>query len=324
MKTHSKALLTLMAIGALLFCNPSAEAGGPYAMGTGGKNGVYYPVGQAIAGLYNKSISGKQISALVSKGSVQNLQQLEAGKIKLAIVQADTASKAFNGKLPFQKGKPYKNLRAVLALHTEDMTLIASKKSGIKKLTDIKGKRVAIGPPGSGTLQNTELALRCAGLSIKDLGKAYKIGPPKAVDQLLAGKIDAMFYFVGHPNKCIKKLSKSKMIKFRLIPIPNIINKILLKHDYYVLGHISNINYRGILNRFGVDTFGIKALLVADKNAPASLIKGIVTSVLTDLKKFKKQHKALMFLSPQKMVKGVPIPFHPAAKKILQAQGVLR
>ncbi len=322
MMTFLKVFWTLLVASGLLMGGLSTAAGEPIPLGTGGKSGVYYPVGKAVAQVYNKNNAGEPIKVLPSKGSVDNLQALSEGKIKLAIAQADVAQLAAKGKLPFQKGKPYKNLRAIMALHVEDMTLVASKKSGIKKLTDLKGKRVAVGEPGSGTLQNVQLALSVVGMSIKDLGQAQKIGLQAASDKFKAGKLDAIFYFVGHPNKYIKQLSKLKNIKIRLIPIPGVINKILMKYDYYVLSRLSVIHYKGVLNRVGVETFGIKALLLTDKKTPDAVVSRLVNCVLDNFSQFKSQHKSLLAMKLNWLTKGVSVPFHPAAQKILKAKGL--
>jgi TRAP transporter TAXI family solute receptor len=170
-------------------------------MGTGGKGGLYYPVGRAIAKFFNANCKGHQVSVINTKGSVENLQLLKAGKIQVAMCQADTAYEASRGKLPFLKGKPYKDLRAVGALYNEVLTLVTREKSGIKKLADIKGKRVAVGQKGSGTLQNTKLALSVVGLKLKDLGQAQYLANQAAAKKFKAGQLDALFFTVGAPQQ---------------------------------------------------------------------------------------------------------------------------
>lgn len=207
-----------------------------------------------------------------------------------------------------------------MSLHMEQMTILAREKSGVKKLTDLKGKRVAVGKPGSGTYENAKLALSVAGMTFKNLGKVYKIGGKEAAAKFEEGKLDAIFYFVGNPNKYVKQLCKSRKTRIRFVPVPNVIEKILMKNKYYSTGYVSKYFYRNSLNKVGAETFGIKALLVTDAKTSNKTIKNLLGCVLDDFKKFKRQHQSLMLLTPTGITEGISIPLHPAAKAVFKAK----
>ena len=126
-------------------------------IGTGGVTGVYYPTGGAISRMINKKSEIYDIKATVEStgGSVYNINAVLTGDLEFGVAQSDRQFQAFNGMAEWEKTGPQKDLRAVFSIHPESITLIASVKSGIKSVNDLKGKRVNIGNPGSGQRQNS-------------------------------------------------------------------------------------------------------------------------------------------------------------------------
>jgi TRAP transporter TAXI family solute receptor len=309
-------ILILICFGFLFTASSHADT--PYKFGTGGKNGLYYPVGSALAKVYNQSAKGPKIKVINTGGSIDNIKLLMQSKIQLAIVQADAARDAFKGKLAFQKGKPYKGLRALFALHNEVFTVVARQKSGIKKLADLKGKKVSVGEKGSGTLRNAKLALSVVGLKFNDLASTLYLKTQLAAKKLKTGEIDAFFFMVGHPNKLIYNLCKTKNLKINLVPIPHVRKKIMPKYKYYTFDYISKAYYRNIQNEEGVDSFGIKALVVVDNQCSKAMVRKLVDIIVNKTTKLKRGHRALKRLDPYDTVKGVSIPFHPTAEKIFR------
>ncbi|MCK4910079.1 MAG: TAXI family TRAP transporter solute-binding subunit, partial [Thermodesulfovibrionales bacterium] len=202
-----KKLIILFAI--LLACSPVSqdEASKTFVtIGTGGVTGVYYPTGGAISRMLNKKAKEYGIKATVEStaGSVYNINAVLSGDLEFGVAQSDRQFQAYNGLAEWEGKGPQKDLRAVFSIHPESITLIASAASGVSKVSDLKGKRVNIGNPGSGQLQNSKDVLEAAGVALKDI-HAEQVKAVEAPGLLQDEKIDAFFYTVGHPNGNIKE-----------------------------------------------------------------------------------------------------------------------
>jgi len=139
-------------------------------IGTGGITGVYYPTGGAIAKIVNKKRKEYGIRCTVEStgGSVFNVNAIMSGDLEFGVVQSDRQFQAINGSPDSEwEGKPQKDLRAVFSIHPESITLVAAVDAGIKDITDLRGKRVNIGNPGSGQRQNSIDALTAVGIDYK-------------------------------------------------------------------------------------------------------------------------------------------------------------
>ena len=170
-------------------------------IGTGSVTGVYYPTGNAISKIVNKSSKKYNLRATVEStgGSVFNVNAIMAGDLEFGIVQSDRQYQAFNGTADWD-GKPQERLRAVFSIHPETVTLVSAASANIKKLDDLKGKTVIIGNPGSGQQGNALDVLAAAGINYETDMKAEDLRASDAAKFLQAGQVDAYFYTVGHPN----------------------------------------------------------------------------------------------------------------------------
>ena len=159
-------LTTLVLFGLLL----ASEAFGRtfVTIGTGGVTGVYYPTGGAISRMVNKKSKEYSIKATVeyTAGSVYNINAVLSGDLEFGVAQSDRQFQAYNGLAEWGKAGPQRDLRAVFSIHPESITLIASAASGVKNVMGLTGKRVNIGNPGSGQLQNSKDVLEAAGVSL--------------------------------------------------------------------------------------------------------------------------------------------------------------
>ena len=165
---YVKRILLICQVLFLLFVIPSCsqEKSQPLTIGTGGPGGNYPMTGIAIARIVNKNqeAHGFQLQDKHSSGSVSNIDAIMAGDIEFGIAQADRQYQAFNGLAEWKEKGPQKDLRAVFSLYTESVTLVAGRDSGISTIHDLRGKRVDIDLPGSGTRQNAIDALDAAGI----------------------------------------------------------------------------------------------------------------------------------------------------------------
>lgn len=295
-------------------------------IGTGGVTGVYYPTGGAISRMVNAKRKQYNIRASVEStgGSVFNVNAIMAGDLEFGIVQSDRQYQAWNGLAEWQDKGPQKDLRAVFSIHPESITLVASVDSGIRSITDLKGKRVNIGNPGSGQRQNSIDALTVVGIDYETDLEAEGLKAAEAPGMLQDGRIDAFFYTVGHPSGAIKEAT-SGATKVRLIPVSGPgIDGLLGKFPYYARATVPIKFYPQAVNKEDVPTFGVKATFVTSAKISEEVVYAIVKEVFDNFENFKKLHPAYAVLTKENMLEGLSAPLHPGALKYYREVGLMK
>ncbi|KMY68137.1 hypothetical protein AAU61_08170 [Desulfocarbo indianensis] len=300
---------------------PSLAAGaGPYTLATGGEQGCYHAVGSSIARLA-KEKRALDLQVKPSHGSVENIQAVLAGKADFGLAQSDRVLQARQGKAEWQDKGPQGNLRAVAGLYNESLVLIASAGSGVKECRDLRGKKIAVGKPGSGMRQNAVDALESCNLTLKDLALAAPINAEEALRELQAGKLDAFFYTAGHPNRIVKQAVKGK-VKVRLIGFPDVCRD---RSFCYVKSWISLDLYPGLLNKgYELQTCGVKAVLVASAKTPDKVVYKLMELLGQNLDQVKAMHPSLRRLELHDMVDDLHAPLHPGAERYFQEKGLVK
>jgi TRAP transporter TAXI family solute receptor len=209
-KTRSLSLrgvapLATAALVAALLAPPSALAQQKFVtIGTGGVTGVYYAVGGAMCRLVNKDRAkhGIRCSVESTGGSVYNVNTIKAGELDFGLAQSDVQYQAYKGEGGFKE--PYGDLRAVFSVHPEPFTLVARPDANITSFADLKGKRVNVGNPGSGTRSAMDELLNAEHMKVSDFALASELKADEHGPALCDNKIDAFFYGVGHPSANIQ------------------------------------------------------------------------------------------------------------------------
>jgi hypothetical protein len=320
-----KLLASLLIVPFLLVPVEPSVAGTKFvSIGTGGVTGVYYPVGGAIAKLINtkKRVYGLKVTAEATGGSVFNINSLAQGDMDFGLAQTDMVTQAWEGIRDWKGRGPQKELRGICTLQSETVCLIASVDSGIKTCSDLKGKIVAVGNPGSGTRDNSRDALSTCGLTFDDLAKAEGIKPAEAAGFLQDGRLDAYFYTVGHPNGSLKEAAAGGT-KVRFIPFTNL-GEFLKKYPSYSKEVIPIRFYGGAENKEDVPTFGVKACLVSSDKVADEVVYAVTKELFENLDTLRKLHPALENLDKEAMLKGLPIPVHPGALKYYKEAGLAK
>ena len=200
-----------------------------FTIGTGGTAYTYYPVGGMIANAISKppgsrecgkggscGVDGLIASAVSSRGSVDNVNAILSGLRNSGFAQSDVAYWAYTGTGTMEGKEPAKELRTIAALFQEHIHLVALADSGINSVADLKGKRVSLDEPGSGTRVDAKLILAANGLEVDDV-QAEALKGNAAAEALRNGKIDAFFVVAGYPTGAIVELASAADIK--LVPI---------------------------------------------------------------------------------------------------------
>ena len=229
-------------------------------IGTGGQTGVYYVAGQSICRFVNRDSSktGIKCNAPASGGGVANVNGLRSGEYNFGIMQSDHQYKAMKGEAPFEAQGAMEDLRAVFSLQSEVFTVLARKDANIKGLDDLKGKRVNIGNPGSGQRDTLEEIMRIKGWDKSVYKLASELKPAEQASALSDNNIDAMTYFVGHPNGAIQEATTT--VDAVLVPVtgPDI-DKLLSEKSYYTKAEIPGGLYKG--SDAATQSIGGKAVL---------------------------------------------------------------
>jgi hypothetical protein len=257
-------------------------------------------------------------------GSVDNINAVLAGDIQFGITQSDIQYQAVKGADQWKDRGSQTKLRAVFSLHPEIVTIVASVKSKINKLYDMKGKTINIGNPGSGQYVNSEDIFGAAGLKVSDI----RIERTKAVDAptlLQDGRIDAFFYTVGHPNSNIKEATSGR-IKVRFVPVKGAqADYLVKKFPYYVKTFINIKDYPTAVNDGkNVPAVGVKATLVTSSDVPDKVVYAVTKEIFDNLEEFKSLHPALASLTQKDMLQGMTAQVHPGAMKYYRETGLDR
>jgi TRAP transporter TAXI family solute receptor len=292
-------------------------------IGTGGVTGVYYAVGGAVCRLLNKDRKAHGIRCSVEStgGSAFNINTIKGGELDFGLAQSDVQYNALKGLAQF-KGGAYADLRAVYSVHPEPFTVLARKELNAKTFTDLKGKRVNVGNPGSGTRASLEQLLTALGWKMSDFSLASELRADEHGPALCDNKIDAFFYGVGHPSANIQDPTTTCGAKLVSITGPEV-DKLVAANSYYAKAKIPGGMYAG--NPDGAETYGVLATLVTSAKTPDDVVYALVKATFENFDEFKKLHPAFANLDPAKMVKdGLSAPLHPAAEKCYKEKGWLK
>jgi len=317
----SKKLAIMTIVGALSIPAMATEY---VTIGTGGVTGVYYPTGGSICRLVNKDKKEHKVRCSVEStgGSVYNINTIRAGELDMGVAQSDWQYHAYNGTSKFESKGPFKKLRSIFSIHGEPFTVVARADSGIKTLEDLKGKRVNIGNPGSGSRGTMEVVMKAKGWDKSTFKLAGELKPSEQSKALCDNKIDAMLYVVGHPSGAIKEATTT--CDSTLVSVSDKdVQKIVADNDYYKFTDIPGGMYRG--NPNDTTTFGVAATFVTSSDVSEKVIYTVVKSVFENFDAFKKLHPAFSNLKKSEMVKdGLSAPLHRGALKYYKEAGLIK
>ncbi len=317
-------ILTLLAFatGMALLAGPvQAQQQRFITVGTGGVTGVYYAVGGAVCRLMNKDRKAHGIRCSVEStgGSAYNVNTIRAGELDFGLAQSDVQFNALKGLGAFKDAGPNPDLRAVFSVHPEPFTVLSRKEANVSKFEELKGKRLNVGNPGSGTRNSLDELLVALGWKLSDFSLASELKADEHGPALCDGKIDAFFYGVGHPSANIQDPTTTCGAK--LVSITgSAVDKLVAEKPYYAKAAIPGGLYTG--NPNPTETYGVLATLVTSAKVPDDVVYQFTKSVFENFAEFKGLHPAFANLDPAKMVKdGNSAPLQPGAAKYYKANG---
>lgn len=310
---HKKLLLTATLAVSSMFATAQAENPKFLSMLTGGTGGTYYPLGGAIAKIVSDE-TGIKTDALSSNASADNIIALNDGEAEIAFTQTDVAAYAIDGINNF-KDKKTEGIQALGSLYPETVQIITTEKSGIKTVNDLKGKKVSVGAPGSGTYVSAEQILEVYGLNMKDI-RAQHLDFGESVGGIQDGNIDAAFITAGTPTGAVEQLTATA--KVNVLPIDGEeAKKLIDKYPFYGVDTIKEGTY-GLAN--DVESVAVLAMLVVQKDLPEDAVYNITKAIYENLDKI--AHAKAKEISLDKALDGIGFDLHPGAKKYYEEKGL--
>lgn len=283
---------------------------------TGGTSGTYYPLGGGMAQIF-KDKAKINTNAQATGASVENMRLLQDKQVDLAFTQGDIADYAAKGTMMF-KDKPVKNFQAIAALYPETVQLVVPANSDIKSISDLKGRKVSVGAPGSGTELNAQQMLEIYDLKFEDI-KVQRLSFGESVNGIKDGGLDAAFVTAGVPTAAVTELGATKGVRVLSLDDSHL-KKLIEKYGFYAPVKIPANTYSG--QKDEVTTVGVKALLVARSELDKKFVYDITKALFENLDTLGTVHVKGKEVKLQTALEGVSIEVHPGAAQYFSEKGI--
>ena len=305
-----------------------------FRIGTGGTAGTYFPIGGLIANAISNppgsracadggscGVPGLVATAVASNGSVANVNAIAGGGMQSGFVQSDVAFWGYTGTGIYEGRPKVDTLRAIANLYPESFHLVVRKGSGIKSIRDLKGKRMSLDEPGSGTLVDARLILSAYGMTEKDI-KAEYLKPQQSADKLKDGALDAFFSVSGWPQGAISELATTTGIDLVPIDGPEA-EKLVKEYSFFSTDEIPDTAYKNVA---GVRTVSVNAIWVTSSKLPDALIYGITSALWnpSTRKLLDSGHAKGRAIKLETALAGLGVPLHPGAEKFYKEKGLIK
>ncbi|MBN9088505.1 MAG: TAXI family TRAP transporter solute-binding subunit [Reyranella sp.] len=301
---------------------------------TGGTVGTYFPIGGLIANAISNppgsrpcneggscGVPGLVATSVASNGSVANVAAIAAGTAQSGFVQSDIAYWAYNGT-GIYAGRPKVDvLRAIANLYPESVQLVVRKGSGIRSVRDLRGRKISLDEPGSGTLVDARLILEAFGMTEKDLQAQY-FPAQRVADSLKDGTIDGFFSVSGYPQSAVADLAAT--VGVELVPIEGPeVDKLVSQFSFFSAEEIPDDAYKGVA---GVKTVSVHALWVTSSKQNEELIYKVTAALWhpATRKLLDSGHIKGREIRLETATTGLGIPLHPGAEKFYREKGLVK
>lgn len=315
-----KRLLAVLAAAASLVLAPAAQSQEKInlAIGTGGTGGVYYPLGGGMANILSKHLPNVRATAEVTGASVDNMRLIGAGRQDFGFTMADTALDATKGVDRF-RGQPV-NARTLMVLYPNRMHVVTVESTGIRKFADLKGKRVSVGSPGSGT-EVTALRVLEAYNMISEV-KRERLSVAESVNALKDRKIDAFFWVGGLPTAAVTDLAATPGTKIVMIDHSDALAEMNRRYDnLYAKDVIPKGTYSG--QERDNQVIAVWNILATNEKMSEKMAYDIVKTLFDNKPDLVAVHKEAANIDLKRQTQQYsPIPFHPGAIKYFAEKGV--
>ena len=293
------------------------------AIGTGRPGGAYFALGDSICRLFNLDLEkrGLRCAAYPSSGPVANIDRLHDGRIDIGIVQSDALADALRGHGPFVARGPDMALRVLFTGQTEAFTIVAHRSRDVRAASELRGKRVNLGSPGSGERVSMERVMAALGFAPGDFAETRELPLAQQHDAFCATALDAIVYMVRHPNGLVDDVVRTCGGILVNVSGPPI-ERLLFEHPEYSRFVIPANTYAG--NPEAVATLGVRSAVITTARLPEAVAYEITKAVFENIDDFRRLHPDFATLLASDMVPRAGIvPVHPGAVRYYRARGWL-
>jgi TRAP transporter TAXI family solute receptor len=309
----SKKLSATRAVGGVILAMTmgiSAQAA-ELRIGTASQGGAFYPVGQAISTLVNNHAADTTMVPIVTQGSVENPRLVNSGEVDVGITNNNLSVLANKGVGPYKKAGAME-LRSLGSLHFSVLHMMTLADSSINSVADLKGKRIAVGPAGGGTIPFLTQVLGLEGLTMDDITPSF-LSYGDGFSQLADGNVDAAFALSGYPAGAVMQAQANKKLKF--IPLTDgQVETALAKYP----------NYNKVIvpmDTYGTDTdgtlLGVNNMLIVDAGMSDDVAYGITKAIYDNMDEFRAENALANQIEPERSL-TLKIPLHPGAAKYFE------
>lgn len=282
---------------------------------------IDYPLGGAICRLLNLDTPrhGLRCTERLSQGTASSIEALRDGRFDIGIIPADLLADTVAGRGSYAARDPATELRILFVGYADMLTLVAHRGSGIQTVEDLRGERINIGSPGSRQRFSMERVMAALDLERKDFAEVHELSPAEQNREFCANELDAIVYSVGHPNGLIRDATLT--CRGVLIDVGGpAIDRMLTEYGAYERAVIPGGTY--LVNPADVQTFGVRAVVVATTLMPDAVAYEIARAVFDNLEDFRRLHPAFQGLTVEEMVHGTEgAPVHPGAARYYREHG---
>ncbi|HHW43451.1 MAG TPA: TAXI family TRAP transporter solute-binding subunit [Desulfotomaculum sp.] len=309
-------LIFLLSLAGLSGCGSgSGKPATHLTFATAGTGGTFYPLGGGMAKIITKYVPNTQVTAEATGGSVENARLLDKGEADLAFVAGDVTYEAYNGLGDFQNNK--KKIASLFATYSEPVHIVTLEDKPINSVLDLKGKKVAVGSPGSGTEVKARALLNALGITYNDIDEQF-LSFSEASDALKDNNIDAAIMAVGAPASAVMDLSAVRKVKLISLT-PEQISKVKEKYPYFTESKIKKGIYEKIPKE--ADTVAVPIVVAARADLPEQTAYDVVKAIFEHLPELEAVHNVAREITLQTAVPAV-IPLHPGAEKYFKEKGL--
>src|SRR5688572_3720790 len=286
---------------------------------TGGTGGVWYPMGGAMANVLSKSLPGASATAEVTGGSVDNIRLLATQKTDIGFSMVDSAYEGMTGTGKFKEKVP---MRTLAVVHPLVMHVVTAEGRGISKMSDLKGKRVSTGSPGSGTEVMAIRILEAYGIdATKDIVRE-RLSVAEAANALKDRKLDAFLHAAGVPLPAVTDVAATPGIKVKLIDHADAVGPMIKKYGpIYAPGKIPAKTYSG-QDRDGL-TANVWGVLYVNEKMNEKTAYDVVKTLFEQQPDLVRAHRESANMTLENQTIGAsPVPWHPGALRFFKEKGI--
>jgi TRAP transporter TAXI family solute receptor len=287
-------------------------------LATGGTAGTYYPFGGVMAKIWNAKVPGVNVTAQATGASAENVRLINKKEVELALVQSDTIDFAYHAKEAFKE--KLTKMNAVAVLYPEIVQIVVRGDGNIYSFGDLKGVRIGVGAPGSGTEANFRQLLEAHGMKKEDV-KAQYLSFAESAEQFKDRHIDAFIVVAGIPNAAIMDVAVMQNIRILSLPDDRV-TYLTRKYPFLSPTLVPPNTYKN--QSSGIKTIAVSAVLIAGSDLKEEVVYKLTKALFENQTELATAHAKGKELHLKTAMKGVSIPFHPGAIKYYKEKGILK